>query len=250
MKQKKHLYWANMIMAAAVFSLACNTDAVLVITTSSNAPGTDIIISQTDWDVPEQVRKTANTVGSWRELGQTFLITSAITLDKLSLLVSSDTAITNGGNSIAINIWTASSASSSNGVSLIGGGESGTLPAFPGSTKRWMTFDLTDVNLSPGLYGFTIGFPTIGFTNNFASTNQFGDTGAGLEGIWLDQDDPYAGGQAFRLRPTTGASDLSNGADNDLAFVLQGFTPIPEPTAAALLTMGSFLMLFRRTVKR
>jgi len=240
MKLQIKRYAAELAAILVVFGVTNNTNAAISITTSASAPATDVIISQTSSDVPEQVKKTANSVANWRELGQTFTLTDSFLLQKLSLLVSDDTGLSAGGNSISIDIFTAASVSSSNGVSVLGFPDSGTIPAFAASTLRWMTFDFPDVQLSPGLYGFKIGFPTIGVANNFASTNTFGDTGLGVHGIWLDQDNPYSGGRAFRLRPTTGSTGLTGDPDNDFAFVLQG---IPEPSSMALLAVGGLLAL-------
>jgi hypothetical protein len=156
-------------------------------------------------------------------------VTTGFTLDKISLLINQDAALTNQNLPLEVTLFSAATVASTSGTNLAGYPDAGVGPttAFATGTNLWMTFDVADVALTPGIYGFKVGFS--GATN---SSKQLGDTGVGLNGVAHDAD-VYAGGQMFRLRPPPTAS--AGYDDNDLAFSIQS---VPEPSGVALAGMS------------
>jgi hypothetical protein len=217
------------------------------ITVSATAPVDNIAISQTvlstysngEGGPYEAIRKTANNASSWREVGQTFTVESSFTLDKISLIVSQSSARPASGLSLYMDVYSATSVSSHHGGSLTGYPDTGIMPliptthstAYPTPTPAdalfWMTFDVANVALTPGIYGFRIGHDTPDFSLNY----QLGESSLDIGGIYMHRFDPnldpadvdiYAGGQAYRYHPFNGslASGFTDGL-TDLAFVLQ-----------------------------
>jgi hypothetical protein len=211
------------------------------ITTSATEPTGSVEISQTtlstDAGSPfEAIRKTApNNVSAWRELGQTFTVESAFTLDKISLKVSQWDDLPTAGLSLFMNVWTAADVTSFTGTSLAGFPDTGITPTFPThpanpapeSARVWMTFDVTNLALTPGIYGFTVGFDTV----DFAAAYQLGSSPMDIGGIYLNRGgNPYAGGQMFRHHPSNGTSGGGFGDGlSDLAFFLQSAPTGPHP---------------------
>jgi hypothetical protein len=245
-----------------VVAFALPTAPVLAsgITTAASAPTTNVQIGQTtisSYSNPEgspfeAIRKTANLSSSWREVGQTFTVESAFTLDKISLLVSQSDTLPAPGNtttpsqtaglSLSMNVWSAASVTAHMGTSLSGFPDTGITPTFPThpstpapeSAMVWMTFDVANVQLTPGIYGFTVGFDTPDFVLEY----QLGSSSTDVGGIYLNRNgNPYTGGHMFRFHPVTGiavpAGNVNNGLYNtDLAFIIQ--------SAPAMLHPGDF----------
>jgi hypothetical protein len=221
------------IAVLAAGMIATRSDASSI-TTAVSAPSGNVEISSPTTDGSwEQLRKT-NTTTNWIELGQTFTVTTAFTLDKISLLINQDAALTNQNLPLEVTLFSAATVASTSGTNLAGYPDAGVGPttAFATGTNLWMTFDVADVALSPGIYGFKVGFS--GATN---SSKQLGDTGVGLNGVAHDVD-VYAGGQMFRLRPPPTAS--AGYDDNDLTFSIQS---VPEPSACLLASICAIALV-------
>lgn len=226
------------ISVGVLFTLSATTAFASNITTAASAPASNVAISQTtiglDPDSPfEAIRKTANNANNWRVLGQTFTVESAFTLDKISLKVSQYDQLPTIGLSLYVDVWNATSISSTSGTSLAGFPDTGittssfvvhpTNPA-PESARVWMTFDIANVALTPGIYGFKIGFNTPDFSGNY----QLGSSSLDIGGAYISRGgDPYAGGQMFRYHPFNGtlAASFTDGL-SDLAFIIQSAPPV------------------------
>jgi hypothetical protein len=210
------------------------------ITVSASAPTTNVEISQTtisSYSNPEggpyeAIRKTANSVSAWREVGQTFTAASTFTLDKISLMVSQSDQFPASGLSLYMDVWTAANEASHSGTSLTGFPKTGmimpTIPRHastpaPESAIVWMTFDVANVELTPGIYGFRFGNDTADFSINY----QLGSSSLDVGGIYLNRGgNPLAGGQMYRFHPSNGTvnSGFTDGL-TDLAFIIQSATP-------------------------
>jgi hypothetical protein len=198
------------------------------ITTSAAQPTGNIEISQllVNGEFPhEQIRKTATS--GWRELGQTFTVTTGFTLDKISVKFNQAAAGATAGMSLYVDVFQSDDVSTDFvGPSVIGYPDTGTTGPFTVSTDLWMTFDLPDVALAPGGYGFRIGFDT----GDFNTAYQLGFSSLDEGGLKVTRvgDPDYTGGSMFRRLPNTSGTTFPA---QDLAFVIQG---VPEPSAVML----------------
>ncbi len=221
------------------------------ITTSASQPTGNIQISQLMEDPGdvftrfEQVVRRAATGTNYREIGQTFTVTSAFTLDKISvrILQPSGTELDPYGylNNLLplyMDVFSANSVTDFAGQGSVSGyPDNGTSGMLTYNDEDWMTFDVTNIALTPGIYGFRIGFSAQ------ASANSLGDRGSGEGGIavWRtgssspdDPVDPYPDGQMFRRFPSAPSYDSPA---TDLVFIIQG-TSVPEPSTFALAGLG------------
>ncbi len=178
----------------------------------------------------EAIRKTlAGNVSAWRKVGQTFTVASSFTLDKITLMVSQSDQFPASGLQLYIDVYDAEGdVTAPNGTSLTGFPNTGAMPTIPvhsevGLTADenivWMTFDVANVELTPGIYGFRLGLDYSDFNGNY----QLGSSGLDVGGIYLNRGgDPYDGGQMFRFHPSNGSvsSGFTDGL-TDLAFILQ-----------------------------
>jgi hypothetical protein len=212
------------------------------ITTSASQPTGNIEISQLvidpgeDNDPHEQIRKTA--AAAWRELGQTFTVTSSFVLDKISVQFNQPDGGLTSGMSLYVDVDSVANVSAPTNAELIATGiagfpDTGVTAAFDVDTDLWMTFDVTNVLLTPGGYAFRIGFDTPDFQ---LPAYQLGFSSTAEGGLKVSRDiDGYAGGRQYRRSGNTGAISFQA---EDLVFVIQSDTVVPEPSAIALAGMS------------
>jgi hypothetical protein len=225
------------ISFVVTFALSAQPAFAIAITSSASAPTSNVVIDQTSissYSNPEgypfeAIRKTQpSSVSAWREVGQTFTVGSTFTLDKIALMVSQSDLFPSSGLSLYMDVWTAANVAAHSGTSLTGFPGTGIMPLIPvhdvvgqapDEAIVWMTFDLPNVELTPGIYGFRLGFDTPDYMMSY----QLGSSGFDIGGIYLNRGgDPYAGGQMFRFHPSNGSlgSGFTDGL-TDLVFSLQ-----------------------------
>jgi hypothetical protein len=221
------------------------------ITVSASQPTGNIEISQLMADpgdvftrYEQVVRRSATVSNNYRELGQTFTVTSGFTLDKISVLSLQPSGTPeapygylNNNLPLYMDVFPVDNTSDFIGASLAGYPDAGTSGAFNYNTEYWMTFDVANSALSPGTYAFRIGFSGVNGANSLGDRS----TGEGGIAVWRSTSnspdpsiDPYPDGAMFRRFPVT---ETYNQPATDLVFIIQG-AAIPEPSAFALAGFG------------
>lgn len=234
----------NWTLALAFTVVACTSPIIAsTITTSASEPtgNVEIIQNIVQGDLPhEQIRKTAT--NGWRELGQTFTVTTGFTLDKISVKFNQAAAGATSGMSLYVDVFESDDVTSDFAGPSVSASypDTGTTGPFSVSTDLWMTFDLPNVFLAPGGYGFRIGFDTA----DFNSAYQLGFSSTDEGGLYVSRDDDnYLGGQQFRRTPNN--NGLSQQAE-DLVFIVQSVVPEPSACTLALLGFGGLGACARR----
>ncbi len=157
-----------------------------------------------------------------RDVGQTFTVVTGYTLDKITVHVS---AVGSGalGAPFVLLLERYTNAVDTTPDSLVVS-EAGVLPGtIP--TGQFLVLDLTDIELTPGQYGFRLNFPTAG--------------GARQMNLSVQQPGTFASGRA--ITTTDGVTYETNAPD--LVFYVQS---IPEPSSMGLLLPIIGLLLHRR----
>jgi hypothetical protein len=235
--------------------------ATIVVDDTGATPSSKVALQQLSYDNWSDMRRTG-TGGNWRDFAQTFTVSSSFRLDKVSILVAQDPNFPAAGQNLKINLFSTSNINTPTGPSLLGGGETGVTPSYtrnidngpdtgtPGDpndvqNRRWMTFDIADVQLTGGqIYGYRIGF------NNQSSSSRLGGGDIDLGGVFLHRGNVYADGRGFRLDNNGTTPNSGFPANNDFAFILHRL--VPEPSTLLLTSIGILWIAnqrFRRKVR-
>ncbi|PTX99206.1 hypothetical protein DB345_02195 [Spartobacteria bacterium LR76] len=248
MQTKNALF--SILGAAAIGWAAPQTQAAVVISTGSQ-PTTDVQVSQASHDVGISIGWRYDVTSGLRDVGQSFLATSAFSLEALSIFVNQTQATTNAALQNAVMTLTIFSVASSTSSGTQGNPANGTVVSTQTGTfasdftvtgntaNSWITFSLdTPVSLAAGgSYVWMLSFEnqaanrvvTMAFLNGNTYANGF---------AWVSTD-----GSTY---------SLLNGVNADTTFILQG-TAVPEPATATLMAAAVALGLIchrRRTAAR
>ncbi len=226
--QTKNLLF-SVLGAAAIGWAAPQSQAAVVISTGAQ-PTTNVQVSQATHDVGTSIGWRYDVANGLRDVGQSFLATTAFSLQALSIYVNvtpNFTAIRNAAMTLTIYSVASSTSSGAQGnpangtvVSTQTGTFASDFSVTGNTTDSWITFTLgAPVNLAAGgSYVWMLSFEDQAANRSI--------TMAFLNG------NPYASG--FAWASTDGSTySLLNGVNADTAFILQG-TAVPEPASASL----------------
>lgn len=246
MQTKNALF--SILGAAAIGWAAPQTQAAVVISTGSQ-PTTNVQVSQASHDVGTSIGWRYDVANGLRDVGQSFLATSAFSLEALSIFVNvtpTASAIQNAVMTLTIFSVASSTSSSTQGNPANGtvlSTQTGTFASnfsVTGNTANsWITFTLdTPVSLAAGgSYVWMLSFENQAANRSITMAFLNGNT--------------YANGLAWVS--TDGSTySLLNGVNADTTFILQG-TAVPEPATATLMAAAVALGLIchrRRTAAR
>lgn len=246
MQTKNALF--SILGAAAIGWAAPQTQAAVVISTGSQ-PTTNVQVSQASHDVGTSIGWRYDVANGLRDVGQSFLATSAFSLETLSIYVNvtpTASAIQNAVMTLTIFSVASSTSSSTQGNPANGtvlSTQTGTFASnftVTGNTANsWITFTLdTPVSLAAGgSYVWMLSFENQAANRSITTAYVLGNT--------------YASGLAWAS--TDGSTySLLNGTNADITFTLQG-TAVPEPATATLMAAAVALGLIchrRRTAAR
>lgn len=223
--------------------------ATLVTTVDSNVPSANVTLSFSTLNYTSNSGNTTafgwnGYTGSRRDIGQTFSLSSAITLDKITLQIAGVSAGAPGA-AFTLYLYQFNTTSDLTAASTVGSW-SGTLPDSSsltvatytynnGTVGPYLTFDIPDVALSSGCYGFVLSFTSL------ASNEQLS--------FWTKGGGAYSGGQEIQT-DTVGATTFTNSNGNDMLFYIQS---VPEPgsrnLSAGAIFMSLFFLLWRRRMQ-
>lgn len=231
---RKSLFWLLVIPLFALLGER-TAHAGIVVTTSSSAPSDHVL---TNYSVGYDnfawpVKWTGDATSDRRECAQSFLVSAANdwSIDKITVKVREfGTSVVN--QPYTLEMWTVSNAADTSGNALVST-QSATFPA-SGLTAGYWTFDIADVTLTKGnYYVFVIGF------NSGPDSERYFNLVNAYSGTDLFPD----GRMFFRTgTPPSWIFDAYN-SNLDFDFSVQG-SPVPEPSAVALLATGVASLLF------
>jgi hypothetical protein len=220
----------RMVLSLAfVFILLAGNAFAAAITTSTTAP-TGGVISQQSFDSSSDLVWRSLSQSGHQYFGQTFTVTSGFTLDKFSIVVNQEPSADRpaAGLTMAVDVFSVGDLTQTSGTTVFGSAQTGVTPSYTKGVNTWMTFDVDDVALAPGLYGFSVDFASE--LSYFDDPGLLGGNligGDGNAGVQFNNGSLYSDGQAFRI--TNGSPTMP--ADQDLAFDIQA---VPEPAGLAL----------------
>lgn len=246
MQTKNALF--SILGAAAIGWAAPQSQAAVVISTGSQ-PTTNVQVSQASHDVGTSIGWRYDVANGLRDVGQSFLATSAFSLEALSIFVNqtpTNSAIQNAVMTLTIFSVASSTSSGTQGnpangtvVSTQTGTFASNFTVTGNTANSWITFSLdAPVSLAAGgSYVWMLSFENQAANRSITMAFLNGNT--------------YANG--FAWASTDGSTyTLLNGVNADTSFILQG-TAVPEPATAALTAAAVALGLVchrRRTAAR
>lgn len=207
--------------------------ATVLVSVSDTAP-TSSFASNTSTAGGVQWRN--NTASGLRDVGQSFLASTNLTLDSITFRLAPDAAPGAGALTAAfsVSIFQVSSASGvPSGTALYT--ETGTMSGLTGTSSdfsKYVTFNLTDVALTGGnYYAVMLYFPTQAANRNVT---------------WqVSNSASYTGGMAIVSTDNTNYSGWGSGSD--LVFYA---TAVPEPSTVVLGLLGLAFVVLRRRASR
>jgi len=229
--------------SSAVLGLALAAPGAVITSTSTSAPSTNVVISQTTstsertmWDIDPAPAATPANV-TVRAGGQSFTTTSSFVLDKITMKISNYDATTypaTKGASFTLDLFEFSSASASSTTNAPILSQTGVLPTDIAAGK-FVTFDpSTNITLTSGkVYGYRLELTTNNSNVKFAVNGNNPYTGGRLLEYYTFSDTTPAGWQN-----PTGSSGW------DYQFYVQ--SAVPEPGTLSLLGAGALLLMRRR----
>lgn len=231
-------------LGACVIACVPTQAEAAVVITSGAQPTTNIQVSQASHDVGTSIGWRYDVANGLRDVGQSFLATTAFSLEALSIYANVTPNLTAIQNAVmTLTIYSVASSTSSgaqgnpaNGtvVSTQTGTFASNFSVAGNTANSWITFTLgAPVSLAAGgSYVWMLSF------ENQAANRSI--TMAFLNG------NPYASG--FAWASTDGSTySLLNGVNADTSFILQG-TAVPEPASASLViaALAAGLVCHRR----
>jgi len=236
--------FSRVLTAALVFAFTSSVlSAAVTQTSSSTAPSTGLIATSED---PQNLSNAALGVrwdtssSSHRDVSQSFLSSSATTLNSFTFKLTFDQTIPAGvvNAPFTIKLYEVGSASAmpDAGGSVLVSTQSGvwTVPAGTAASS-YITFNLDPVSLGAGkYYSFAFGFDSSAAGRNFLVATR--DSGFYPSGV--------AAGLVYPYDPVTAGTPgawTAFGATADFIFYANTASAVPEPSTTALLIGGVML---------
>ena len=212
----------TMLLAGALAGLGATANAAVIVSLGATEPSANVEASLTNSTNTPTGFSWRNLPTSKRDLGQSFLATSAFTMDVMSFKLSGNIQTGSPGADFTIELFE-STTQSSIGSSI--STQSATFPNFTGGSGDWLSFDIDDIAVTSGkYYTFVLAWDSPATSR---SINLSVVTGS-----------EYAGGNVWE---DTGSG--LNASNLDVFFIVQSV--VPEPGSLALCGTGG-LLIFRR----